>query len=212
MEEIIKTIKKEFRANMNGVASQYMRERGLGYHINFGIELPRLRTIASEYAPNLQLAMRLWQENVRESKIVAAMLVPIEEYDRSMADLWVEQIPNPEIAQTTVHNLLARLPYASDIAFEWIASEREMKQLCGMLIMARLLMQGGELNPRAEQEYLDQCEAVVRAYMDKLKDKRKDDVITQPLLKATVNALGYYGDLGEEQTRKVERILALLAE
>ena len=41
-KEQIKEIKKQFRLFMNGVVSQSMREKGLEYKINFGIELPRL--------------------------------------------------------------------------------------------------------------------------------------------------------------------------
>lgn len=63
----IKDIKTQFRLAMNGVASTQMREQGLIYKLNFGIELPRLRTIASEYAPNHELAQALWKENIRES-------------------------------------------------------------------------------------------------------------------------------------------------
>ena len=42
-KEQIKEIKKQFRLFMNGVVSQSMREKGLEYKVNFGIELPRLK-------------------------------------------------------------------------------------------------------------------------------------------------------------------------
>lgn len=159
-EENIKAIKKELRANMNGVASAYMRENGLAYHVNWGIELPRLRSIASEFEPDLSLAQRLWQENVRESKILATMLCPIEQFDQQLADLWVEQITTPEIAQMASLNLFCRMKSASDTAFRWIASQSEMKQLCGYLIVARLLQQGAVLNQWSLDELKDQMESV----------------------------------------------------
>ena len=46
VHETIKDIKGQFRLFMNGVASQSMREKGLDYKLNFGIELPRLKEIA----------------------------------------------------------------------------------------------------------------------------------------------------------------------
>lgn len=159
-DAIIREIKQELRANMNGVASQRMREAGLAYHVNFGIELPRLRQIASEFEPCHEVAQQLWHENVRESKILAGMLMPMERFFPELADIWVEQMPNAEIAQMTVMNLFARLPYAAEKAFEWMASEREMQQLCGFLLIARLLIQGGELNERSRQELIDQARSV----------------------------------------------------
>ena len=56
IEETIRAIKQELRANMNGIASARMRESGLQYHVNFGIELPRLKQIAAEFEPNHEVA------------------------------------------------------------------------------------------------------------------------------------------------------------
>ena len=145
---------------MNGVASIRMREAGLQYHVNFGIELPRLQQIASEFEPNHTVAQRLWNENVRESKILAGILMPTERFFPELCDVWAEQIPNAEIAQMTVMNLFARLPYAVDKAFEWMASGSEMLQLCGFLLISRLLMQGVVLNERSQQELLDQARSL----------------------------------------------------
>ena len=52
VHETIKDIKGQFRLFMNGVASQSMREKGLDYKLNFGIELPRLKEIAARYEKN----------------------------------------------------------------------------------------------------------------------------------------------------------------
>lgn len=159
-EETIKNIKKELRANMNGVASQYMRENGLAYHVNWGIELPRLRTIASEFEPSHEVAQQLWHENVRESKILATMLMPTDHFYPEVADIWVSQVGNTEMAQMAVKNLFSRLPYAPTKAFEWIARDEELTQLCGYLVIAHLLRQGAELNERAIAELKDQMQAV----------------------------------------------------
>ena len=45
-------------------------------------------------------------------------------------------------------------------AFEWMADEREYFQLCGFMLMARLLMKGNQLTERSEAEFLDQAMAV----------------------------------------------------
>jgi hypothetical protein len=47
VNELIKDIKKQFRLYMNGVVSQSMREKGLDYKLNFGIEVPRIKEIAA---------------------------------------------------------------------------------------------------------------------------------------------------------------------
>lgn len=63
----------------------------------------------------------------------------------------------PELAEYTVMNLFQRLPYASEVVFPWMADDRKYFQLCGYLLMTRLLMKGWVLNERAEAEFLDQA-------------------------------------------------------
>lgn len=156
LQETLKDIKTRFRMAMNGVTSKSMRDKGLDYKLNFGVEVPRLKEIASHYEKNHQLAQALWKENIRESKILAAMLQPLDSFYPEIADIWVEDMHYPEIAELTCQNLFQYLPYASEKAFEWIADGREYFAACGYLILTRLFMRGLPLNERSENEYLDQ--------------------------------------------------------
>lgn len=157
VHETIKDIKGQFRLFMNGVVSQSMREKGLDYKLNFGIELLRLKEIAARYEKNHEVAQALWKENIRECKILAGMLQPVETFYPEIADIWVEDMRYPEIAELTCMSLFQYLPYASEKAFEWMADEREYFQLCGFMLMARLLMKGNQLTERSEAEFLDQA-------------------------------------------------------
>ena len=163
IQETIREIKKQFRLFMNGVVSQSMREKGLDYKLNFGIELPRLKEIAEKFEKNHEVAQALWKENIRECKILAGLLQPIDTFYPEIADIWVEDMHYPEIAELTCMNLFSHLPYASEKVFQWIADEGEYFQFCGYMLMARLLMNGNELNERAENEFLDQ--ALTALYM-----------------------------------------------
>lgn len=158
--DILREIKADLRANMNGVASAKMREAGLHYHVNFGVELPRLQQIAADYTPNHELAQALWHENVRESKILAAMLMPTENFTIEQANLWAGEIPNAEIAQTTVMHLFARLPFADALVFPWLASERTVLQLCALLLATRLIIQGTAFSDADQAELLDQARSL----------------------------------------------------
>ena len=142
---------------MNGVISQSMREKGLGYKLNFGIEFPRIKEIAAAYEPNHEVAQALWKENIRECKILAGLLQPVDSFCPEIADIWIEDMHYPELAEYTVMNLFQSWPYASEVVFRWMADDREYFQLCGFLLMARLLMKGQKLNERAEAEFLDQA-------------------------------------------------------
>lgn len=157
----IKEIKQELRLAMNGVASARMREAGLHYRVNFGVELPRLQQIAAEAGQDAALARQLWAEDVRESKILACMMMPADDFPASQCDWWVDQIPNTEIARMAVMLLFSRLPYALSAAFVWMASDKPLRQLCGFTLIARLLMQGTVLNEQSREELIDQCRASI---------------------------------------------------
>lgn len=159
LHEQLKDIKTQFRLAMNGAVSQSMREKGLVYKLNFGVELPRIKQIAARYEKDHDLAQALWKEDIRECKILAAMLQPVDTFLPEIADIWVESIRNIEIAELTSMNLFQYLPYAPAKSLQWIADEREYFQVCGFLTIARLLMRKGDMDGRAENELLDQAVA-----------------------------------------------------
>lgn len=105
IKEQLKDIKTQLRLSMNGVVSQSMREKGLNYKLNFGVELPRIKSIAAAYEKNHELAQTLWKEDIRECKILAGLLQPVETFFPEIADIWVENMPNIEIAELTCMNL-----------------------------------------------------------------------------------------------------------
>ena len=156
LHEQLKDIKTQFRLAMNGAVSQSMREKGLVYKLNFGVELPRIKQIAARYEPNHELAQALWKEDIRECKILATLLQPVETFLPEIADIWVESIRNIEMAELASMNLFCRLPYAPQKSLQWMADEREYVQVCGFLTAARLLMQKGDVDGRTENELLDQ--------------------------------------------------------
>lgn len=198
IHETVKDIKSKFRLFMNGMVSQSMREKGMEYKLNFGIEYPRIKEIAAGYEPDHELAQALWKENIRECKILAGLLQPADTFYPEIADIWIEDMDYPELAEYTVMNLFQRLPYASEVVFRWMADEREMFQLCGFLLMARLLMKGEKLNERAEAEFLDQaCTAV--------------EGDCGPVQKAASVALRKYVHQSRENKRTVSKQLGIWA-
>ena len=166
INELLKDVKTQLRLSMNGVVSQSMREKGLNYKLNFGVELPRIKGIAAKYEKNHELAQALWKENIRECKILATLLQPIDSFYPEIADIWVENMPNMEISELACMNLFQHLPYAPAKSFSWIATEEEYTQTCGFLTIARLLMKKGDMDERSADEFLDQavCASLSSSY------------------------------------------------
>ena len=121
-----------------------------------------MREQAAEYAKDYDLAIALFKENIRECKILATMIMPVDKFEADLADLWMEQTDNQELAEMLAFNLLQYTSYAPAIAYKWIATDNNIYQICGYSILSRLFMNGQELNDRGMDEYLDQAAAALR--------------------------------------------------
>ena len=162
IQERVKEIKQSFRQLMDGQTAQSMRDKGVDYKLNWGASIPMLREKAEEIGKDYDLAIELWKADVRECKILATMVMPAEQILPEVVDIWMEQTPSQEIAEQAAFNLFQYLPYAPEKAYQWIASDKELEQLCGFHILSRLFMNKQEPNERGINEYIDQALAALQ--------------------------------------------------
>jgi len=157
VQEQVKEIKQSFRLLMDGKTAQSMRDKGVEYKLNWGASIPMLQEKAREIGKDYDLAIELWKADVRECKILATMIMPVNEMLPEVVDIWMEQTISQEIAEQASFNLYQHLPYAAEKAYQWIASDKELYQLCGFHILTRLFMNKQEPNERGINEFIDQA-------------------------------------------------------
>ena len=194
--EKLQLIKRDFRSLMNGTAAASLREKGLHYRLIFGVEWPQLMRLSAEIGKDHDLAQALWKEDIRECRLLAGLIQPVETFSLELADVWIETMHYPEEAQYTVRSLFQHLPHVSEAAFNWIARSEEMYRLCGWLVLARLFMKGLPLNTRSEDEFIDQAETSLQ----------------DPSLAVRVaarNAVLKYSLIGEREEHRVGKIIGL---
>ena len=151
MDEILQRIRVDLRRSMNGIASKSMREKGLRYKLNFGVDVPRLRELSRRYPVDAQLAEHLWRQETRELKILATMLYPVHEFHADKADKWVKEIPNHEIREQACMNLFQKLDFADRLVQKWTDSADEEIRTSGYWLFARLLVVKSELASQTDQ-------------------------------------------------------------
>lgn len=157
VKEKVKEIKQSFRLLMDGKTAQSMREKGVDYSLNWGASIPMLQEKANEIGKDYDLAIELWKADVRECKILATMVMPSDIVLPEVIDIWMEQTTSQEIAEQAAFNLYQYLPYAAEKAYQWMASENDMYQLCGFHVLTRLFMNKQEPNERGINEFIDQA-------------------------------------------------------
>lgn len=156
-------IKRSFRLLMNGPVSQSMREKGMNYKLNWGVSLPHLQEMAREYGKDRDLAIALWKEDIRECKILATLIMPANEMSRELVDVWMEQLHSQEMAEMLSFHLLQHLDFAPALAYEWMASDKDLYQLTAYHLLSRLFLRGQEPNERGINEFLDQAAVALQS-------------------------------------------------
>ena len=193
--EKLKEIKQSFRLLMNGVASHSMRQKGVEYKINWGVPVPELQQMAVEYGKDYDLALELWKDDIRECQVLATLIMPAGRMDNDLVDVWMERVRTQEMAELLAFHLLQHLRFAPSLAYQWIASDKDMYQLCGYQLLARLFAQGLEPNERGINEFLDQAHTTLEGN-------------NLPLKHAAYNCVLSFCELGDEFDVIAQKALA----
>ena len=159
LHEKIKEIKKELRLAMNGIVSTHQRTQGLNYKINFGVEIPRLKAIAAKRTQEKDLALALWQDNIRECKLLAIILLPAENYSE-VAEMWIAEAPFTEIADHLAKTILCAMPDAADSAVSNICRSEGLYAYCGYMTLSHLFRIGKQLTAEQEDIYLKEVREI----------------------------------------------------
>lgn len=190
-DAIVRQIRTDLRLSMDGVVAASMRAKGSDYRMNFGVNLPRIKEITSNYTANQMLAEILWKENVRELKIMATLLYPAKNLSRETAEKWCNDISNQEIREQTCMNLFQEVSFADALVNDWIAHENEKIRTTGFWLFARLCIIHSEALGGVSETIL------MRGAVQDLKSE------SLLLRQAALNALRYLGRTSPQRATEV---------
>ncbi|MFT3753167.1 MAG: DNA alkylation repair protein [Paludibacter sp.] len=139
LDKQIAEIRRTIRLSMNGIVSDQMKNNGIIYKQNYGVSIPRIKEIAKKYVPNHDLAQRLWLLQIRETMIMATLLEPIDKFTPELAQKWADSFNHIEIVEQTCMNLFSKLPFATNLAADWIKSDNKWLQITGYILAARIV-------------------------------------------------------------------------
>lgn len=177
--DIIKDIKRKLRLHMNAVIASYMRESGIKYKINFGLNALSLKEISSGYCKSSELAELLWKENIRECKILATMLYPYEEFTPEKADRFLNECITYELIEQLCFNTLQHCPFAEKKAVEWIKADDEKTVGAGFMLLTRLMLNKKKISD------IDNIIAIAE------KNKNSDNFFISVNIKKLMDKLGH---------------------
>ena len=192
--EQVKQIKRSFRLYMNGVTSSSMRQKGLDYKINWGVSQMDLRHMAEQYGKDKSLAAALWQENIRECKILATLIMPAADFTASEAMEWAATLSTVEMAETAVFNLFQHMAEAEQLSQLLLENEEKLLRICAYNLVCRLLKRNQECAPQLYAALFEKAASDL---------KSADRQLLHPL----VNCLDYVSSTDTEAAKEATRLL-----
>lgn len=196
MKDILRQIRTDLRLSMNGVVSTSMRNKGVNYRMIFGVEIPVINRIAQKYQSDAVLAERLWEEDVREMKIMATLLYPVDHFSKNKALEWISEIKDQELREQICKNILQRLPYADELVVTTINSKEDNIVTTGLWLFSRLCITGSDLVNKIDSGIL------INSAIENLGSE------SMLLRQSALNALKFYGRTSRDRS---ELILAKTA-
>ena len=142
MNEIIKTIKQQFFTYRNGMLADTLRKAGDPHKMIFGLNLPQIMQIAAETGKNKALATALWtdEHGCRESRLLAPMLMPSQEFTIDEAMEWCSSVECVEVADVLCHRLLRGTDFACQLAQRLCSNAKDvMEKYVALRLIANLL-------------------------------------------------------------------------
>lgn len=108
------------KIEMNGAVTGGMESFGLKYALNYGVSSITIKNIAKEFAPNHELAIALWRQEIRETRLAAIYIEDPLQLTYQQMQKWIDESKTYEIAQYCAMELFWKSPLAVDVCQLWL--------------------------------------------------------------------------------------------
>ena len=125
------------RKQMNGAVSESMATHGQNYGLNYGVSIATLREIAATETKEYAFAKYLYQQQVRELKLLATHLAEPERLDTHEFPFWSRGIANAELAEELAFALLSKIYDINSLMGVWSTESNERVAYAALMAAAR---------------------------------------------------------------------------
>ena len=133
-EEIIKNLHK--LANPENVKG--MARFGINSKNNLGISIYQLRPLAKQIGTNHALALRLWDSNIHDARLLACFIDDPAKVTDDQMDRWADDFDSWDICDQACTSLFDLSPLAYEKVFQWANQEKEFVKRAAFSLIAGL--------------------------------------------------------------------------
>jgi 3-methyladenine DNA glycosylase AlkD len=131
-----RTVMAELRRLGDPAVVAGMARFGIPSDNALGISAPKLRALGKIIGRDQVLSLELWKTGVLEARAIAALIGDPGKVTRRQMNRWVVDFDSWGVCDACCALLFVFTPYALEMAFKWVKSEREFVRRAGFVLMA----------------------------------------------------------------------------
>lgn len=107
---------------------------------SYGIGLTQLRKLAKQIGRDHTLALKLWESNYYDAKVVGLLIDDPKQVSREQAEEQVEQLQGGMLSHVfaSCNATLAKVPFAFELACDWMDSKDDVRRRCAYTLFYEL--------------------------------------------------------------------------
>lgn len=145
---------RKLKSLSNPRAVEGMAKYGITPERTYGVSIPNLRKIAEEIGKDPELAKKLWESNIRETRILASMVDNPEVVAEEQMERWVKDFDYWEVCDQVCQNLFTYTKFAYQKAIEWSGRDEEFVKRAGFALIAWLAFKDKEAKNEQFEKFL----------------------------------------------------------
>jgi 3-methyladenine DNA glycosylase AlkD len=129
---------RRLRSLANPKKIEGMARYGINQKNNLGISIYQLRPLAKEIGTDHKLALRLWDSQIHDARLLACFIDDPEKITEDQMDAWAEDFDSWDICDQACTSLFDSSPLAYKKVFEWADHEKEFVKRAAFSLIAGL--------------------------------------------------------------------------
>jgi 3-methyladenine DNA glycosylase AlkD len=115
-----------------------MAKFGINPRNNLGLGVKTLRSIAKEIGMNHELAKHLWQTDIHDARMLAALIADPRQVTESLMESWIKNVDSWDLCDMLCYHLLYKTSSGTKKITEWTSRSEEFVKRAGFVLMVAL--------------------------------------------------------------------------
>jgi 3-methyladenine DNA glycosylase AlkD len=134
-----------------------MARYGINTDNTLGISIYQLRPLAKQIGTNHALALRLWDAQIHEARLLGCFIDDPAKVTSEQMDAWAEDFDSWDICDQACTSLFDLSPLAYDKVFQWAGQEKEFIRRGAFSLIAGLAVHDKTATDQTFEDFLRLC-------------------------------------------------------